>query len=235
MSPAKTALRTAHAPGRASAAPGAERQLVPGASWDFYDRLTNALGERSPFRIAYDGRDVEITTIGPKHERSKGLLGTFIEYVSTGLEIKCEELGSTTWKRPELERGIEADLCYCFDHVKRQAIEAADERDSNDVADYPDPDLAVEIDLSPSKIDRPGIYSALKVSEVWRLRDGAVSIEQLGAAGRYVKTESSRFLHVRHDEVTRWVVKEKSGNRAIWKKRLAEWVRDELKPRLKSS
>ena len=29
---------------------------------------------------------------------------------STELEIDCEDLGSTTWKRPELGRGVEADL-----------------------------------------------------------------------------------------------------------------------------
>ena len=41
-------------------------------------------------------------------------------------------------------------------------------RMSEDVADYPNPDLAVEVDISPSKIDRPGIYAALGVAEVWR-------------------------------------------------------------------
>ena len=41
--------------------------------------------------------------------------------------------------------------------------------DSNDVADYPNPDLMSEVDLSPSKIDRPGIYRALEVAEFWRL------------------------------------------------------------------
>ena len=44
-------------------------------------------------------------TLGPKHERFKVLLGLFIDYVCTGLEIDCEGLGSTTWKRSEQERG----------------------------------------------------------------------------------------------------------------------------------
>ena len=41
-------------------------------------------------------------------------------------------------------------------------------RNSNNIDDYPNPDLAVEIDISPPKIDRSGIYAALKVSELWR-------------------------------------------------------------------
>jgi hypothetical protein len=104
--------------------------------------------------------------------------------------------------RSDLGRGIEADLCYYFDALKLEACAAADALDSDDVADYPNPDVAVEVDLSPSKIDRPGIYRALQEPEVWRLDAGTVSIEQLGADGKYVAAESSRFLHVRADEVT---------------------------------
>jgi hypothetical protein len=45
---------------------------------------------------------------------------------------------------------------------------------------------------------------------------GIVSIEQLGVDGNDIAAESSRFLHVRPDEVTRWVVEERSGNRRQW-------------------
>jgi Uma2 family endonuclease len=213
---------------------GEERHVMRGATWTFYDRLTDALGERAPLRVAYDGRDIEMMTLGPKHERFKVLLGQFIDYVCTGLGIDCEGLGSTTWKRSELERGIEADLCYYFDPEKLEACAAADAHDGNDVTDYPNPDLAVEVDLSPSKIDRPAIYRALRVLEVWRFHAGIVSIEQLNVDGIYVAAESSRFLHVRADEITRWVVHEKSGNRRQGKTRLQTWIRTELKPRVES-
>jgi hypothetical protein len=95
--------------------------------------------------------------------------------------------------------------------------------------------LAVEVDLSPSKIDRPGIYRALQEPEVWRLDAGTVSIEQLGADGKYVAAESSRFLHVRADEMMRWVFKEKSLTRRQWKKRLQDWVLAELRPRIEAA
>jgi Uma2 family endonuclease len=223
----------ADAPTRTAAVPGEERHVIRGAPWDFYDRLTDALGESSPFRVAYDGQDIEIMTLGPKHERSKGLLGSFIECVFVGLEIDCEELGSTTWKRPELERGIEADQCYCFEPSKLEMVRAAAARGSNDIAEYPNPDLAVEVDLSPSKIDRARIYSELRVSEVWRFHDGTVSIDQIGVDGSYVPAESSRFLHVRPDEIIRWLVNEDSGNRVAPRKSLERWVRTELRPRVR--
>jgi Uma2 family endonuclease len=234
MSTATTDPRSTAALPETITVAGEERHVMRGATWRFYDWLTDALGERAPFRVAYDGKDIEIMTLGPKHEGVRELLSLFVNEVEDGLEIDCRGLGSTTWKRSELERGIEADLCYYFDAAKLEACEAADSQDSNDVTDYPNPDLAVEVDLSPSKIDRPAIYRALQVAEIWRFRAGTVSIEHLGVDGNYVTAASSRFLRVTPEEVTRWVVKEKSGNRRQWKMRLRKWILTELKPRVDS-
>jgi Uma2 family endonuclease len=236
MPPTKTIPRPAPAPAQAAPVPGEERHVVRDTTWYFYDRLTDALGDHTPFRIAFDGKDMEIVMPGFRHEHLKTLLSLFIEYVSAALKINCQDFGSTTWKRPELQRGVEADLCYFFDPKKLAVVEVViDSIDSDDVADIPNPDLAIEVDLSPAKIDRPGIYRSLQVPEVWRLHDGAVSIDQIDASGNYVAAESSRFLYIRPDDVTRWVLQEKSGNREAWKKRLAEWVQTELIPRVEGA
>ncbi len=89
----------------------------------------------------------------------------------------------------------------------------------------------IEIDISPSKIDRPGIYSKLRVPEVWRVKDAIVSIEQLTADGNYVAAESSRFFYVRADEITQWLIEGKFAKRREWKRRIQVWVRAELRPR----
>ena len=44
---------------------------------------------------------------------------------------------------------------------------------------FPSPDLAIEIDISPPKVDRPGIYAALGVAEVWRFDGDVAVIERL--------------------------------------------------------
>ena len=102
-----------------------ERGVIRGVTWDFYDRLSDALGEHSPFRVAYDGRDIEIMTLGPKHEDVRDLLSLFVNEVYFGLNINCKGLGSTTWKRAARRRGVEADLCYYFDAAKILARDAA--------------------------------------------------------------------------------------------------------------
>jgi Uma2 family endonuclease len=212
--------------------PDEERGVMRDVSWEFYDRISDAIGEQGHIRVAYDGKDMEIMTLGPKHERSKELLGSFIEAVAEGLEVDFRAAGSTTWKRAAKRRGVESDLCYYFHPAKLEASDAAASHDSNDVADYPDPDLAAEIDISPSKIDRPKIYAALKVSEIWRSKEGVISIERLGPGVTYLEVTESGFLHVRPDEVTRWLADGKSGSRLAWKRRLQDWIQAELRPRV---
>jgi len=76
----------------------------------------------------------------------------------------------------------------------------------------------------PRKIDRPGIYAALQVAEVWRFDGKALVIEQLGPDGKYLPAESSRFLPLRADDVLRWLIAEDSGDEVAWEQRLEEWA-----------
>jgi Uma2 family endonuclease len=201
MSPTKTIPRRTPARAQLPPVPGEEQQVMLDTTWGFYDRLSDAIETRS-IRMAFDGRDIEIITAGNRHERIKSLMGQFFDLVVDELEIDCVALGSTTWKRPEIERGIEVEQSYVFDPAKIALCRSPLVRESNDLADCPNPDLAIEIDISPPKIDRPGIYAALKVTEVWRRgEDATITIEQLGDDGQYVAAKSSRFLHVRPEEV----------------------------------
>jgi hypothetical protein len=124
-----------------------------------------------------------------------------------------------------------ADLSYCFDPAKVAVCRAAHASGSNDPADFPIPDLAVEINISRPKIDRPGIYSKLRAPEVWRFSGDAVSIEQLDADGKNVAADSSRFLYLRADEVTQWLREGNSTQRPTWKRGIREWARTVLRPR----
>jgi hypothetical protein len=72
-SPAPTSLRTT-APGRACGTiPGDQRIAIHGITWELYDRLSRAIGEGQHIRLAYDGKDLEIMTMGRVHEDFKEL------------------------------------------------------------------------------------------------------------------------------------------------------------------
>jgi Uma2 family endonuclease len=204
------------------------RIVAVGVTWDDYENLVNQVGEARNCRIAFDGNDIEMMTLGPWHESENSLLDAFIAIVAGELKIERRPMGSTTWKRKHLKRAIESDLCYYFDPAKLAAAAAAAR--SDDISLYPNPDLAVEVDISPPKIDRPGIYAALQVPEFWRARKRSVSIEQLGPDGRYVPVPRSRFLPVRPEDVTRWVFSEDTTSLVTWEGLLRAWVRAELAP-----
>jgi Uma2 family endonuclease len=210
---------------------GEQRIVIRGLSWDLYDRLSDAVGEGQHVSLAYDGKDLELMTTGPIHEVYKELFGWFVRFMTSELRIRCSGLGETTWKRPAIARGLEADQCYYFTPEKIKVDAESRARKSNDVADYPNPDLAIEIDLSPSQVDRPGIYAALQVPEVWQFDGESVVIMQLRPDHSYAAAEKSRFLPVRAEEVFRWVAKEDSSDELAWEQRLRAWVRTELAPR----
>ncbi len=163
-------------------------------------------------------------TTGYPHERYKELLGKIVAAVTLALDIDRATCGETTWKRPEIGRALQADLSYYFDPAKRAAEKAAWSRRARDIAEYPYPDLAIEIDLSGPKVDRPSIYAALRVAEIWRFDGRTLEIELLREDGSYAPVESSRFLPIRAEDVRRWLVDEDSTNELVWERRLAEWA-----------
>ncbi len=179
--------------------------------------------------MAYDGDDLEIMTTERVHEYFKERLGQIVATVARVVGVPRRKLGETTWKRPELARGIEADQCYCFDVAKLIADKLALARKSNNVADYPDPDQAVEIDISGPKFDRSGIYALLRVPEVWRFDGTSIVIEQLQEVGTYAASPASVFLPLSADQIRRWLIDEDHGDELDWERRLDSWA-ESLRP-----
>ena len=118
MSTITTGPRPPTAPSMAPAAPEEERGVMRGVSWNLYDRLTDAIGERSSIRVAFDGKDVEIMVVGPVHEGVGRLLDLFVSLSCRRpgprfLSAWCDDLeaaGGRAWAR--------ADVSYCFDPAK---------------------------------------------------------------------------------------------------------------------
>jgi Uma2 family endonuclease len=211
------------------------RAVIRDVDWAFYEQLVDSIPEGANIHVDFDGKDIEIMSLSPLHDGEKKLFGQFVEAVAQELEVPYKAFGQTTWKRPEVHRGVESDECYYFKPEKIAAATAAMARRSKNVSDYPNPDLGIEVDISPSRIDRPGIYAALQVGEVWRFEGESdrVIIERLGEDGSYHAVEASEFLPIRAEEIRRWVVEEDSSDQSAWARRLRAWVRDELALRRK--
>jgi Uma2 family endonuclease len=210
------------------------RVVIRDVEWTFYEQLVDSIPEGANIHVDFDGKDLEIMSLSPLHDGEKKLFGQFVEAVAQELEVAYQAYGQTTWKRPEVRRGLESDESYYFKPDKIAKATAARARRSKNVADYPNPDLGIEVDISSSNIDRPGIYAALQVAEVWRY-DGEsdqVIIEQLGEDGSYHAVQASALLPIRGEEIRRWIVEEDSSDQSAWTRRVRAWARLELAPRL---
>jgi Uma2 family endonuclease len=201
--------------------------------WAFYEQLVDSTPDRVGIQVDYDGKDIEIMSPSLVHDNDKRLLGRLVEIVAEELEIALNSAGQTTWKRADVGRGLEADESYFFQPEKLDAVAAGKARRSLDIADYPNPDLAIEVDITPPKIDRLGIYAALKVPEIWWLdgQSGQVFIDRLQDDGAYRTVDRSRFLPISAAEIRRWVIEEDSRDISAWARRLRAWVRMELTSR----
>jgi Uma2 family endonuclease len=202
-----------------------QRVVYRGVDWSFYEQLVDSLSESAGVRVNYDGKDLEVMGKGRKHEMLRALLRRLVDTICEELAIPCQSAGETTWKRLDVARGLEADECYYFLPEKLAADRAALARGSDDIGDYPNPDLAIEVDISPPQIDRAGIYAALGVSEVWRFDGRNLVIERLSPQGTYEAVEESGFLRVRADQTYRWIAVLDSSDQLAWVRQLRAELR----------
>jgi hypothetical protein len=54
-----------------------------------------------------------------EHEICKQTLSLLVEMLAEALGVDIQNLGSTTFKRSELERGFEADVCFYVQNAER--------------------------------------------------------------------------------------------------------------------
>lgn len=135
---------------------------IDNASWELYELLLRDV-EQQNVRITYDqGRMVLMSPL-PIHECMKSFAGRLVVMAALDLDIPIRSFGSTTWKRQDLAKGLEADECY---YIQNEPIVRG--RTDVDLKKDPPPDLAIEIDITHNPLDRASIYAALGVREVWR-------------------------------------------------------------------
>src|SRR5260370_10224693 len=202
-----------------------QRLTLDCVPWSSYDAVLHAFDERH-LRISFDRGRLEIMTISQEHEFSKKLLGRLVEMLTFVLHIPIHSGGSTTFRREVPDRGLEPADCYWIQNesLMRGKMEY-------DIEALPPPDLAVEIDITCSSIDRMGIYAALRVPEVWRLDRTGLSVHHLGPNGEYKeKNRSLPFPFLPLYEILRFLTKSQTTDETTLLHAFHDWVRDTLAP-----
>ncbi|MBK8979132.1 MAG: Uma2 family endonuclease [Planctomycetes bacterium] len=203
--------------------PPREHVLLEGVSWATYVRLRAELDPR-PIRLTYDDGRLEIVSPGQRHERDRKHLAQLFEVLTEELDVPRESCGSTTWQREDLLKGLEPDECYWIQNADVIAIKGV-----VDLAVDPPPDLAIEVDVTSSSLDRMRIYAALGVPEVWRWKDDELTAWVLGPDRRYAPAERSFAIpRVVVAELGAFVVAGRRGGELAWIRGFRRWVRERL-------
>ena len=166
-------------------------------------------------------------TLSSNHEVYKVLFGRLLDMLMVELDVPMKALGSTTFRREDVEGGLEPDQCYYLGSAARVRSWPA-----LDLAVDPPPDLAIEIEVSRRAANRMRIYAGLGVPEVWRFDSERLVVNRLRRNGGYVVVPRSvelPFLPV--DEVPALFRQslQCQEDRALVRG-LLEWVRTRVVP-----
>jgi len=202
--------------------PANERFVLHGVSWQTYADLCGNVGDL-PIRLTFDGSNLEIMSPSRWHEVCGRFMGLMIVTLAAELDISIGIGGSTTFRRADLARGLEPDECYWIAH--EQAVR---EKREIDLTVDPPPDLAIEIDISPSRLNRPAIYAALRVPEIWRFDGENLHVELLQSDGVYCPAETSlSFPFLPVHELARFVAQAEQQGVSTALRAFTEWVREQ--------
>ena len=200
-----------------------QQMVLPHISWETFERILDEIGE-THLRITYQRGRLEFMTISFKHEHFGEWFARLIFFVAFELKLPLCSGGSTTLKQALAEVGLEPDRCFWIRHEAHMR-----NKEKWDTLTDPPPDLAVEIDITTSWLDRLEIYAALKVPEVWRFDDETLKVLILGANGKYKeRSKSLAFPTLPMDGLARFVKKLGSADEVSLIQEFAEWLRSDV-------
>jgi Uma2 family endonuclease len=197
-----------------------QRVTMRNVSWETYEGLLAANASASSPRITYDHGELEIMSPSFKHEDLNEFLAAVVDIVAEEWGIEFRRLGSTTFRRRDLQRGAEPDCCFYIQRV--EDIRGIQEMD---LLVHPAPDLVIEIEITNPALEKLPIWARFGVPEVWLAGAEGVRILRL-AAGEYRPQEESEALPLLTAAVLSEFLQRSSELKTLaWRRMVREWAR----------
>jgi Uma2 family endonuclease len=211
----------------ATKSPPAPGVVFHGVTWDDYEAMLRIVGNR-PIRVNYDRGEMEIMSPLWRHGNGPFLLGRMVDTLIDELEIPYEGGDTVTFRRPDLEKGVEPDRCFYFrDNAARVRGKRA-----LDMAFDPPPDLVIEADVTSSSVPRLSIFAALGIPEVWWLDDEDLQFLHLQPDGTYQPQDRSlAFPGFLLADASRFLERAQESDKMAWVRTFRTFVRETLVPR----
>jgi len=198
-----------------------QRVVLRNVSWQTYVRLLSEHAESTSPRLTFDHGGLEIMSPSAEHERYNLRIADLVGILADEMDVEAEGLGSSTFKREELERGFEPDSCFYIKNIERVRG-----KDRIDLALDPPPDLVVEVDITSASINKLPIFAEFGVPEVWRFNGERLSI--LGLRGNtYQEVDSGEvFPNVSSSTISQLLAQGKSLGRTGWLRLVRMWAHE---------
>lgn len=199
--------------------PTEQKVIIEHVSWQTYERLLTDLADRSAPRLTYDCGVLEIMSPTSRHEELNHNLALIVTILAATLDLDVRNLGSTTFRREDLNRGFEPDSCFYIEH--EAAVRGIAKLDLNH---DPPPDLVIEINITSGSLDKFPIYRQVGVPEIWRYDSHRLTIFHL-LSDEYQARESSRaFREIKAADLAQLLQASLSQPSTQWLTSLQDWA-----------
>jgi Uma2 family endonuclease len=199
-----------------------QRVVMTGVSWATYERLLADLKDSSSPRVTFDRGVMEVMSPSAEHEESNRTIALLVEVLAEEFGFDVRDLGSTTFKREDLEKGFEPDSCF---YIRNEARMRG--KKEVDLTVDPPPDLVVEVDITSPSLGKLPIYAAIGVPEIWRYDGQTVTILRLEGGGYAEADESAALPRVTGGDLSRFIRESESKGRREWLSGVRAWARAE--------
>jgi Uma2 family endonuclease len=202
--------------------PPGNKVVLTNISWETFENILNNLGEGYSARLAYDDGILEIKMPLLGHEDDKEIIGDLVKALLEELNLDFRAAGSTTFKRPDVQKGVEPDQSFYIQN--EPAIRGKREID---LTVDPPPDLAVEIDnTSKTRLDS---YEALGVPELWIYDNQALKIYLLQEQKYIESNVSANFANFPVcSAIPHYLEQSKTLGRSAAIRAFRSWVREQF-------
>lgn len=200
-----------------------QRTILQNISWETFETLLAETGEHRGSRFAYECGILEIMSPLIEHESYKSIFGNLVIVLAEELGIEIKSAGSTTLKLKSANRAIEPDNCY---YIQNEL--AFRGKQTLDLSTDLPPDLAIEIDITSTSVNKLEIYAYLGVPEIWIFNGRVLQFYHL-VEKQYIECEFSYvFPLVSATEISQFIDQSKTIGEIALIKFFRNWVRNKI-------
>jgi Uma2 family endonuclease len=191
--------------------------------WTQYLHLLRDL-EGHRVRLTYNRGVLEFMTLSHEHENESYILGRMVDVMTEELNLPVKGGRSTTFKRRKYAKGLEPDCCWWIQNELKVRFKKV-----IDLRIDPAPDLALEVDISHSSMDRMRIYAILGFPEIWQYDGKTLMFHILQANRKYqTREESLAFPGLKAADLLAFLALHDQVDETAFIRQFRAWVRQQF-------